>query len=89
MKIGIKYCGGCNPHYDRAQIVSRMRKEFYGLPIVNADEEGEVDLVVVICGCSSQCAGHAALRGRYGKVILTREQDYEKLRSFLIQILTK
>ena len=24
MKVGIKYCGGCNPRYDRAAFVERL-----------------------------------------------------------------
>ena len=28
MKIGIKYCGGCNPRYDRSQEVEKLKKKF-------------------------------------------------------------
>lgn len=28
MKIGIKYCGGCNPRYDRNQEVEKLKKNF-------------------------------------------------------------
>ena len=24
MKVGIKYCGGCNPRYDRGEFVSKL-----------------------------------------------------------------
>ena len=27
MKIGIKYCGGCNPRYNRTAVVSRLKKD--------------------------------------------------------------
>lgn len=27
MKIGIKYCGGCNPRYDRSQEVEKLKKK--------------------------------------------------------------
>lgn len=28
MKIGIKYCGGCNPRYDRSHEVDKLKKRF-------------------------------------------------------------
>ncbi|QAT49478.1 hypothetical protein EQM14_06635 [Caproiciproducens sp. NJN-50] len=89
MKIGVKYCGGCNPRYDRTRIVSRLREEFRGLDIVRADAQGGADLVAVICGCPVQCAEHADLNGCLGKVVLTREEDYEKLRALILQNYTE
>ena len=28
MLIGLKYCGGCNPNYERRRLVERARKEY-------------------------------------------------------------
>ena len=28
MKIGIKYCGGCNSRYDRTKEVEKLKKQF-------------------------------------------------------------
>lgn len=87
MRIGIKYCGGCNPRYDRTKMVSGLRKEFPGLDIFSAREDGGADLVVVICGCGVRCADHARLTGRRGKIVLSRESDYEILRRRILEIL--
>lgn len=27
MKVGIKYCGGCNPRYDRVAAVNQLKRE--------------------------------------------------------------
>ena len=87
MRIGIKYCGGCNPRYDRKQIVSRLREEFPDLDLFSVREGLEADLMVVICGCSTRCAEHACLKGRLGKAVVAQESDYEPLRARVSEIL--
>ncbi len=89
MKIGIKYCGGCNPRYDRSLIAARLRREFGGHDIVTANETETFDVVAVICGCGSQCADHRRLKGSYGKVVLTRASDYDELRRLILEYETK
>ena len=79
MTITIKYCGGCNPRYDRTRITRRLTEEFPDARIMRPGEGGS-DYIAVICGCPAACADHAALSGKYGKVIITQESDYEKLR---------
>jgi 4-hydroxybutyrate CoA-transferase len=78
VRVGVKYCGGCNPHYDRAQILARLRRDLPDIEIVLAGEV-EVDLVAVICGCPVACASHGDLQGRFGKMVITQEADYETL----------
>lgn len=54
MKGAVKYCGGCNPRYDRAALVRKLEAQFQTeLPPARA---GEIyDVVYVICGCPSRC----------------------------------
>lgn len=78
MKLGVKYCGGCNPHYERSGIVDRLRRDFPELEIVRAGVE-QVDLVAVVCGCPVACATHEELQARLGKIVMTRPEDYEVL----------
>ena len=51
MKIGLKYCGGCNPNYERSDIVKRARNEYPSVTFEPYRVEDEYDLVLVICGC--------------------------------------
>ena len=82
MNITIKYCGGCNPRFDRTRIAARIMEDYPDARLQRPGE-GESDYVAVICGCPAACADHGALFGRLGKVILTQESDYEKLRQLL------
>lgn len=58
MVIGIKYCGGCNPRYNRKKIVELLEERF-SHKFEAADTEREYDMLVVICGCSSSCASYS------------------------------
>lgn len=80
MDFGIKYCGGCNPQYDRVFIASKF-KEYIGCE--HSVEPVKVgityDVVIVLCGCTCACANTAAIKVIYKKVNITSECDYEKL----------
>lgn len=78
MRIGVKYCGGCNPRYDRPGLVERLKAELGGgVEWVNANTaEGPLDFVLVVCGCTATCAGHRDLSGEHGKLVIHAQEQY-------------
>ena len=57
MKCGVRFCGGCNPRYDRGAALEAIRRHFPGEVAFPIAEEGtEYDMLLVIGGCSSCCA---------------------------------
>lgn len=62
-KIGIKYCGGCNPLFDRKKYVQELERE-NGVPLEIAVEELEYDLIYVVCGCPVCCADISGLKAK-------------------------
>lgn len=57
MKVGIKYCGGCNPNIDRINLTKRLREKLK--PDTYAFEYcdfHDCEVVLVINGCSVGCA---------------------------------
>ncbi len=66
MKIGIKYCGGCNPRYDRGEHVKALRETHPEQDWEYVKEENFYDLLLVVCGCGSCCAGYG--QHKYGKL---------------------
>lgn len=55
MKIALKYCGGCDPDYDRVDYYQRIKTAVGdGVQWTRLDE-GDHDLVLVICGCAKAC----------------------------------
>ena len=72
MRIGVKYCGGCNPRYDRVALVHRLMEE-RPEDRFEAAVPGEVyDQLLVVCGCLSQCAD---LTGLTAHMICRIHQD--------------
>lgn len=77
MRIAVKYCGGCNPRYDRPGFRTRLEARLAGrAEFVNASAEGPFDLVLVVCGCTAACADHRTLEGRLGKRVVHGEDQY-------------
>ena len=56
MKIGIKYCGGCNPRYDRSQKVEKLKKKFPQHTFTYEIENTVCDICLLVCGCMTACA---------------------------------
>lgn len=54
--VGIQYCGGCNPRYDRVTLVKKLKKMLPEVIFCDATENKKFDAVVIINGCSIACA---------------------------------
>lgn len=76
MNIGIKYCGGCNPRYDRGSIVLKLRDKYPEFNIEVGRENVLYDIVLVLCGCTSCCANHENLQAKYKKLFMKSEKDH-------------
>ncbi|MEA4925634.1 MAG: hypothetical protein VB084_10015 [Syntrophomonadaceae bacterium] len=56
MKVGIKYCGGCNPTIDRANLTKRLREKLEpGKYTFEYFDFHDCEVVLVINGCSVGC----------------------------------
>lgn len=88
MRIGVKYCGGCNPRYDRPKFVARLKDELGGeVEWLNASTaEVPLDFVLVVCGCTAACAEHRQLNGAYGKLVIRAQTEYAAALEQLLKI---
>ena len=55
-KVGIRYCGGCNPGYDRKKVTEKLAAAFPEMVFENVKASGHYLAVLVVCGCASACA---------------------------------
>jgi 4-hydroxybutyrate CoA-transferase len=78
MTIQVKYCGGCNPRYERSGLIRLIRDDFPEVNIVY-ETPAEADFVLVVCGCSVRCASHGELGGLFGKRIISSADEYPLL----------
>jgi acyl dehydratase len=61
MNIGIKYCGGCNPRYDRTREVQRFITCFPQHTFTYTPEQTVCDVCLLVCGCQTACAESSGL----------------------------
>lgn len=69
--IGIKYCGGCNPHIDRAKLALEIEKLLppeYNL--ITDQAFNRWDIGILICGCPTACVDKPDLRSLARKWIV-------------------
>lgn len=57
MILGIKYCGGCNPTYDRGAAVAELKQSLSDLDVsfVSYDEQKQYDGCILVLGCNRNC----------------------------------
>lgn len=87
-KIGLRYCGGCNPRYDRVAVVKRLEEFFPEAEFLVAEEGKRYCAVVVACGCSSRCANVSGLAVPMGRLVyLSGWEDLLQAKERLRQLL--
>ena len=73
MNIYVKYCGGCNPRYDREAFVNELKER---LPQHKFSENHEdPDASMIVCGCSCACADKSGCAAPYGMITVWQRQD--------------
>ena len=85
MRVGIKYCGGCDPNYERRTIVQRARRDWPEALFEPYDPAAEYDLVLVVCGCLEECFSFSCENSRRGAVWVRSPEEYERVRERMDQ----
>ena len=55
MEIGVKFCGGCNPRYNRGAALERIKKELPDVTWVSGSQPVPCDYWFLVCGCMREC----------------------------------
>src|SRR4030042_19569 len=55
-KNGIKYCGGCNPSYERVEMIQQVESSLKDRFIFSVNDQQDLDIMVFVCGCPRACA---------------------------------
>jgi hypothetical protein len=73
MKIGIKYCGGCNPGFDRTDLVRKIKKELKDIVEFVSTEDSSIEGLLVVEGCSTACVDLEAFK--HQKIFLIKDPE--------------
>ena len=82
LKVAIKYCGGCNPDYDRVGLVENIEEGLNGKVEFVSPENENIDLVLAVEGCETACADLSALEGIKIRIIRKIEDAEDLLNDF-------
>ena len=86
MTVKVKFCGGCNPRYDREALLGRLAETFPEISF--RSEPVEVpDAGLVICGCDAACADASGCIGSRGRIVIWKESAFDPVYAFLQEIL--
>jgi 3-hydroxyacyl-[acyl-carrier-protein] dehydratase len=95
--IGVKYCGGCNPHINRAKLVQEIGKLLPPEYSLTTDQTfNPWDIGIMICGCPTACADKPDIRNLARKWIIVAgssvdldNEPEEELADIVVQKLKK
>lgn len=82
MKIGVKYCGGCNPSFDRKKAVERVLGDFKNMNIEAVNYLTAYDILLVVNGCARACADYETLK-KDKVLFLNSLEDCDKINEAL------
>ncbi len=80
MLFGVKFCGGCNPRYDRGKLWKRLKEDFAGkITFELAKESQSYDGLVVFCGCTNTCAGYKNIKTKRKPILIWDDKQYDDM----------
>lgn len=79
MVFGVKYCGGCNPRYNRTAFYDAVKKGCPEVKFEYVQPEVVYDHLLVICGCPSRCADISKIQVAGDTFKISEESQLEHL----------
>lgn len=86
MTIGIKYCGGCNPNYERGDIVARAKAEYPDVCFEPYDPLESYTLVLIICGCLKECFTFHFQNSANGHIFIRNPGEYQRFSEIMANL---
>lgn len=87
MTIGIKYCGGCNPLFNREYYVKALKKQLPNYEYRLLSDGKESDIWVVVCGCMRACAYTEDLIANERIIVIDTVDKFDEVRDYLTSLL--
>ncbi|MBS3907883.1 MAG: hypothetical protein KGZ49_12695 [Syntrophaceae bacterium] len=87
-RIGIKYCGGCNPSYERVEIVRRVQSQLNDRFFFLSYDRPDIDVMILLSGCQRTCAAQD-LNRTISHYSVAGENEFEALMGWLKSLTAK
>ncbi len=83
MEIGVKFCGGCNPIYERGAAYKEYRERYPEHHFETVAQGKKYDRILVICGCEKACLREYRECPADEYLIFAKKNDFDQEYPFL------
>ena len=82
-RVGVKYCGGCNPSYERVEMVQEVQSLLKDRFIFSTYDQQDSDIMLFVCGCPRACANKNSSHPEDPSRSMIGESDFGSLIDWL------
>ncbi len=76
LKVGVKYCGHCNPHINGPELVQNLKQRLQNIEIVGWDSPA-YDVLLMVSACMSGCLNRPPLKGPWIEIVVNEIREYQ------------
>lgn len=81
--VGFKYCGGCNPRYNRVAKVEEFKLKHPEFNYITIENIKSCEFWFIICGCKAACASVSELKATNNVIVIDSEEKFSEINAFL------
>jgi hypothetical protein len=85
-KVGVKYCGGCNPSYERVKMIYQVQSQLKNQFLFLRHDEPGIEAMIFVSGCPRACACRDMNPKGIPHCSVTGENDFENLMNWLASL---
>ena len=74
MRVALKYCGGCDPQYDRVGVFERIREAAGDAIKWTAFDPQAGPALLIICGCATACPAEGLDLTQVGTLVCLNQE---------------
>jgi 3-hydroxyacyl-[acyl-carrier-protein] dehydratase len=82
-RIGIKYCGGCNPYYERVDVIQKVHSLVKNRFLFLGHHQKKLDGLILGSGCPRACATTNLGQTEVPLRSVVKETEFESLIDWL------
>jgi len=84
--MGVRYCGGCNPRYERVAMIQQAQSLMGDCVLFARHDEEALDGLIVVKGCPRGCGGRALIERKVPYHSIIAEGDLKSLSEWLFTL---
>jgi hypothetical protein len=85
-KVGIKYCGGCNPSYERVEMIQQVQSLLKDQFTFSIYGQQDLDVMLLVSGCPRACANKNSNHLELPSRSIVGESDFKSLIDWLVAL---